>query len=94
MRAPSPCSGQCGCSEWRSNASIARFAGPAPRSGVARYGAFLLQGPVLIGLALAVRSVPFPADVKALLVAVGGVAGSFALARFLVERVPGAAHIL
>jgi fucose 4-O-acetylase-like acetyltransferase len=69
-----------------------RWAGPAVRRSA--YGAFLLQGPVLIALALALRSVPFPAEVKALLVAVGGVAGSFALAWLLIERVPGVARIL
>lgn len=69
-----------------------RWAGPAVRRSA--YGAFLLQGPVLIGLAVAVRPVSFPAEVKALLVAVGGVAGSFALAWLLIERVPGVAHLL
>ena len=52
------------------------------------YGAFILQGPVLIGLALALRPVGLPADAKALLVAGAGVAGSFALAWVLVSRTP------
>jgi len=69
-----------------------RWAGPAVRRSA--YGAFLLQGPVLIGLALALRPVPFPAEVKALLVAVSGVGASFALAWLLIERVPGVARIL
>lgn len=58
------------------------------------YGAFLVQGPVLIGLAVALRPVPVPGDVKALVVAAGGVAGSFALAWLLIRRLPGAARVL
>ena len=69
-----------------------RWAGPAISRSA--YGAFLLQGIVLIGLALALRVVPFPAEVKAILVAVGGVAGSFALAWLLISRVPGVARVL
>ncbi|MFC5791407.1 acyltransferase [Agromyces tardus] len=69
-----------------------RWAGPAISRSA--YGAFLLQGIVLIGLALALRVVPFPAEVKAILVAVGGVAGSFALAWVLISRVPGVARVL
>lgn len=52
------------------------------------YTAFLVQGPVLIGLALALRPVPVPAEVKAVVLAVTGVAGSFALARPLVLHTP------
>jgi hypothetical protein len=58
------------------------------------YGAFMLQGPVLIALAIALRPLPLPAEVKALIVAAGGVAGSFALAWLLVSRVPGMRRIL
>jgi hypothetical protein len=58
------------------------------------YGAFLVQGPVLIALAVALRPVPVPAEVKALLVAAGGVAGSFALAWLLISRVPRVARVL
>ena len=50
------------------------------------YGAFLLQGVVLIGLMIALRPVGVPAEVKALAVAGLGVAGSFALAWLLVTR--------
>jgi hypothetical protein len=50
------------------------------------YGAFLLQGPVLIGLALAMRPLDVPAEVKALVVAGVGVVLSFALAWPLVIR--------
>jgi hypothetical protein len=60
------------------------------RPGLARsaYAAFLVQGPVLIGLALALRPIPAPAEVKAVVLAVTGVAGSFALARPLVLHTP------
>jgi hypothetical protein len=54
----------------------------------------MLQAPVLIGLAVAVRPLPLPAEVKALIVATGGIAGSFALAWLLVSRVRVAARIL
>lgn len=52
------------------------------------YAAFLVQGPVLIGVALALRPVPVPAEVKAVVLAITGVAGSFALARPLVTHTP------
>jgi glucans biosynthesis protein C len=58
------------------------------------YGAFMFQGPVLIGLAVAMRPVPLPAEVKALVVAAGGIAGSFWLAWLLIRRVPGVSRIL
>jgi hypothetical protein len=43
---------------------------------------------VLIGLMIALRSVPAPGEIKALAVAALGVAGSFALAAALVTRTP------
>jgi peptidoglycan/LPS O-acetylase OafA/YrhL len=52
------------------------------------YGAFLLQGPVLLGLALAMRAIDVPGDVKALVVAGLGLVFSFALAYPLVTRTP------
>jgi fucose 4-O-acetylase-like acetyltransferase len=58
------------------------------------YGAFLLQGLVLIGLAVALRPVPAPAELKALVVAAGSVAGSFGVAWLLVSRVPRMAKVL
>jgi hypothetical protein len=58
------------------------------------YGAFILQGLVLLGLAVALRPVPLPAEVKALIVATGGVAGSFALAWLLISRLRGVARVL
>jgi hypothetical protein len=67
-----------------------RHAGPLGRLGHAlarsAYGAFLVQGPVLIALALALRPLAVPAEVKALAVAAAGVAGSFGLAWLLVTR--------
>jgi hypothetical protein len=54
----------------------------------------MLQGLVLIGLAIALRPLPLPADVKALIVAGAGVAGSFALSWLFISRVPGVARIL
>jgi hypothetical protein len=58
------------------------------------YGAFMVQGIVLIGLAIVMRPIPVVAEVKALVVASGGVAGSFALAWLLISRVPGIARVL
>ncbi len=52
------------------------------------YAAFMLQGPVLVALALVLRPVGLPGDVKALLVATLGIVGSFALAWRLVTRTP------
>jgi hypothetical protein len=45
----------------------------------AAYGAFVVQGPVLVALALALRPVQLPGDLKFVVVAVLGVLGSFAL---------------
>lgn len=58
------------------------------------YGAFIVQGLVLIGLAVALRPLPLPAEAKALVVAGGGVAGSFALAWLLINRVPWVGRVL
>jgi hypothetical protein len=69
-----------------------RWVGPVTSRSA--YGAFMLQGLVLLGLAVALRSLPLPAEVKALIVASGGVVGSFAFAWLLISRVPGAARIL
>jgi hypothetical protein len=69
-----------------------RWAGPSVRRSA--YGAFILQTAVLIGLAVALRPLPLPAEVKALIVVTGGVAASFALAWQLIGRVPGVARIL
>ena len=50
------------------------------------YAAFMLQGPVLVALALLLRPIDLSGDVKALLVATLGIVGSFALAWPLVTR--------
>ncbi|MGZ8704273.1 MAG: acyltransferase family protein [Aeromicrobium sp.] len=64
-----------------------------PVLGRTAYGAFMVQTLILIGLAVALRPVPVPAELKALVVASGGVAGSFALAWLLIRHVPGMARI-
>jgi hypothetical protein len=58
------------------------------------YGAFVVQGIPLLGIALALRPVPVVAEVKALIVAVGGVLCSFALSWVLITRVPVLRRIL
>jgi hypothetical protein len=58
------------------------------------YGAFMLQTPVLIGLAFVLRAVPLPAELKAVALAVAAVVVSFWLARLLIERVPGMHRVL
>ena len=50
------------------------------------YGAFLVQGVVLLALMIALRPIALPAEVKALTAAGLGVAGSFALAWLLANR--------
>lgn len=65
-----------------------------PTVGRSAYAAFVVQLLVLVGLAVALRPVPLPAEAKALLVAGGGVAGSFAVARLLLGRLPGLARVL
>jgi fucose 4-O-acetylase-like acetyltransferase len=58
------------------------------------YGAFMVQSVFLLGLAVALRPLGLPAEVKALTVAVGGVVTSFAVAWLLITRVPGVSRIL
>jgi len=68
-----------------------RLNGTGPiRRAMARgsYAAFMLQGPVIVGLELAFRHAPLPGDVKAVLVASLGIAVSFALAYPLVTKTP------
>lgn len=65
--------------------------GTGPRRRVmarSSYAAFMLQGPVLVGLELAMRPAPLPGDAKAVIVALLGIAVSFALAWPLVTRTP------
>jgi hypothetical protein len=66
-----------------------RPAGPMLRATArSAYGAFILQGPVLVGLAVALRGLGTGAEVKALAVAVAGVALSFGVSWQLVSRTP------
>ena len=78
---------------WMLHLAQLRLARPLPwvRPAVSRsaYGAFMLQGLVLIGLALLLRPVALPAEIKAIAVAACGVAGSFGAAWLLISRVPG-----
>jgi hypothetical protein len=69
-----------------------RWARPAVSRSA--YGAFMVQGYLLIGLAVALRPLPLAAEIKALLVAGGSVAGSFALAWLLIKCVPGVGRVL
>lgn len=63
--------------------------GPLARAGArAAYGAYVLQAPVLVALAMALRFLPAPAEVKAPLLACLAVAASFGLAHLLVTRTP------
>lgn len=57
------------------------------------YAAFIVQGFVLIGTAYALRGISAPAELKALVLAVTGVAGSYALAWLLVQ-IPGVRQVL
>lgn len=79
-------------------AAAQRHLAGRPRYGPAlarrAYGAFVLQAPVLLGLAAAQRAVPVPAEIKAAIVAVGGLALSFGLARLLTARVRLLARLL
>jgi acyltransferase-like protein len=58
----------------------------AQRSARNAYAAFLIQGHVLIGLAVALRLVAVPAEVKAAVVAGAGVLLCFAIGGFLMNR--------
>jgi hypothetical protein len=69
-----------------------RWAGPAVQRSA--YGAFIVQGFVLIALAVVLRPLPLSAEAKALVLAGGGVTGSFALGRVLISRVPGVDRVL
>jgi hypothetical protein len=65
-----------------------------PRLNRSAYGAFTLQTLFLLGLAIALRPIGLPAEIKALIVALGGVTCSYAAAWFLISRVPGVARVL
>jgi glucans biosynthesis protein C len=82
---------------WLLDLARRRLARPLPwgeELGRSAYGAFMLQTVFLLGLAVALRPVPFPAEVKALLVAGGAVAASFGGAWLLIQRVPGMARVI
>jgi hypothetical protein len=69
-----------------------RWVGAAARRGA--YGAFILQTPVLIGLAVVLRPLPLPAELKALFVAASGVVLCFGIAAVLIHRLPPVARVL
>ncbi len=78
-------------SVWALGFAQRHLAGTGPiRAAMGRssYAAYMLQGPVLVGLALLFRRTSLPIDAKALLVATLGIVGSFALAWSLVSRTP------
>ncbi len=81
-----------GTSVWLLGVAQRRLNGPPGALGRAMarsaYGAFLLQGVVLIGLMIALRPIGLPAEIKALTVASLGVIGSFTLAWTLITRTP------
>jgi len=52
------------------------------------YGAYLVQTPALVGLALALRPVPLPTTAKLLIVLPAAIAASFALALLLLRIRP------
>jgi hypothetical protein len=58
------------------------------------YAAFMLQTAFLLALALALRSLPLPAEVKAPIVAVGGIIASFTTAWLLIKKVPAVSRVL
>jgi hypothetical protein len=64
--------------------------GPASR---AAYGAYVLQAPVLVALALLMRPVAVPAGIKFLVLVSAGIGLCFTLSAVLV-RVPGVRRIL
>lgn len=85
-----------GLSVWLLGTFQRRFdhAGPlATGLGRAAFGAYVLQAPVLLGCALLARPLPVPPEVKFLLVAPVGIAGSFALA-WLLTRLPVVRRVL
>jgi glucan biosynthesis protein C len=60
----------------------------------AAYGAFMLQAAFLLGLALLVRPLDVPAELKAVLVAATAVTGSFLAAHGLIRWVPGVGRLV
>jgi hypothetical protein len=58
------------------------------------YGAFMLQTVFLLGIAVVLRPVDVPAEVKVVIVATGGVILSYAASWLLNSRVPGVSRVL
>lgn len=58
------------------------------------YAAFMLQTLFLLALAVALRPLDVPAEVKAPIVAAGAVVASFGAAWLLIRKVPGVARVL
>ena len=54
----------------------------------------MLQSVFLLGIAVVLRPVEVPAEVKATIVAIGGVVLSYAAAWLLISRVPGMHRVL
>lgn len=78
-------------SVWLVGFAQRRFDGSSPlavNAARASFAAFVLQNPVLIGLAVALRPLAAPAEVKAVLVAVLGTGCCFLLGWLLVSRTP------
>lgn len=85
-----------GLSVWLLSVFQRRFdhAGPLARAaGRAAFGAYVLQAPVVVSLALAIQGAPLSPEVKALAVAPVAVAVSFASA-WVLTRVPGVRRIV
>jgi hypothetical protein len=84
-------------SVWLLSVAQHRLAGRhrwGPALSRSAYAAFMLQTAFLLGLAMALRPVELPAEVKALVVAGGAVAASFAVAWLLIKNVPGVSRVL
>ena len=84
-------------SVWLVSVAQHRLAGRhrwGPALSRSAYAAFMLQTAFLLGLAMALRPVELPAEVKALVVAGGAVAASFAVAWLLIKNVPGVSRVL
>lgn len=52
------------------------------------YAAFLIQGPVLVGAAIALKPLPLPGDLMFLLLSAIGIVGSFFMAGLLLDHIP------
>lgn len=82
---------------WLLDVARRRLERPLPwgeQLGRSAYGAFMLQTVFLLGLAVALRPLALPAEVKAVLVAAGAVCASFGVAWVLVAKVPGVAKVV